>query len=126
MFRMHDRAAALRVIVVFCMAMAACSYALRPPVVEAGRAFPDQRSNEVQRGDAAAKLRSTLGEPLEVRRDAETEHWRYYMRVRGAEMRRLFGVIPLNDSITRTDYEVVAVVRRGFVETIDSATRPVK
>ena len=100
--------------------LSACSYGLRPPVVEAGRGFSPSFSDRVKKGDDAAQVRGVLGEPYGVEKTGTAERWRYYMRVRGAEQRRLFGMIPLPDSKSRNDYEVIVTFNNGSVDSVTS------
>src|SRR2546423_417992 len=79
-----------------CLIWSGCSYAIRPPVVEAGVGFSEGRSNEIKKGDTDARVRELLGTPYETNDDPQ--RWRYYMRVRGVEERRLFGFVPVKDA----------------------------
>lgn len=106
--------------------LCACSYGLRPPVVEAGRSFSPDSSDRVKKRNDAAQVRGVLGEPYGVEKTGSAERWRYYMRVRGAEQRRLFGIIPLPDSTSRNEYEVIVTFNNGSVESVSRKSTKVE
>jgi outer membrane protein assembly factor BamE (lipoprotein component of BamABCDE complex) len=109
-----------------CVVLSGCSYALRPPVVEAGQPFFDSRVNEVKYGATADQVRAVLGEPYESQGNENAGRWRYYMRLRAAEGKRLLGVIPIPDDTTRNDYEAVITWRDGRVDEVSSHRRRVQ
>jgi len=65
-------------------------------------------------------VRGVLGEPYGVEKTGPAERWRYYMRVRGGEQRRLFGLIPLPDSKSLNDHEVIVTFNNGSVDSVTS------
>ena len=124
---MHDETKRAVVILVMCCALAwtGCSHALRPPVVDAGRAFPEGRLGEIKQGDSPERVRHVLGEPFRIEGSAGAGRWRYYMRVRGAEERRFLGFMPLPDAKSVREYEASISFAGGRVDRITSgAERP--
>jgi hypothetical protein len=113
------------VILVMCCAVAwtGCSYALRPPVVDAGRAFPEGRLGEIKQGDSPEHVRNVLGEPFQIEGSAAAGRWRYYMRVRGAEERRFLGFIPLPDAKSVREHEASVSFAGGRVDRV-TTSRP--
>jgi hypothetical protein len=103
-----------------------CSYGLRPPELEAGHAFTDGWAEKIAKGDDATRVRNVLGDPLERTPTENGERWRYYMRVRGAEERKLFGFIPMPDSKSRNDYEVVVTFTKGVVDGVTHSRNEVR
>jgi outer membrane protein assembly factor BamE (lipoprotein component of BamABCDE complex) len=121
---MRLRAAVAAAVPFALVAGSACSYAVRPPVVEAGRRFSESAVSDVKRGDTPTRVRSTLGEPFEI--DGRAQRWRYFARVRGAEERRLLGFIPLPDSKTYSEHDVTVTFRDGLVVDVKLTVRRVR
>ena len=117
----HPVFCALLVSACCAVACAGCSYAIRPPVIVAGRAFAEDRLGEITPGKSPDRVRAVLGEPFEIDGTATAVRWRYYMRVRGAEQRRLLGFIPLPDSTSLLDHEASVTFDGGRVDRVTSA-----
>jgi outer membrane protein assembly factor BamE (lipoprotein component of BamABCDE complex) len=103
------------------LAWTGCSYAIRPPIVEAGRSFPEDRNVEIKNGESPVQVRTVLGDPYETDGNENVGRWRYFMRIRGVEQRRLFGFIPVPDSKSLRDHETVVTFRNGRVESVTSS-----
>jgi outer membrane protein assembly factor BamE (lipoprotein component of BamABCDE complex) len=103
-------------IVVFSMAaLSACSAALKPPVVEEGKAFPVSKCSELNAGATAAQVQSALGVPLHVERDGDVETWEYFVRVLEADARKFLGFVPMPDAKTRWSARATVKLDRGVV-----------
>ena len=77
------------------------------------------RPGQEEKGGEAAQ-RGVLGEPYIAEKTGTAERWRYCMRVRGAEQRWLFGTIPVPDSTSLNDYEVIVTFNNGIVDSVSS------
>jgi outer membrane protein assembly factor BamE (lipoprotein component of BamABCDE complex) len=118
----HDTMKFIRAIAVSLVSVwAGCSYAIRPPIIESGRGFSEGLHRVIKKGDSPSEVRSLLGDPYEV--DSRGERWRYFMRVRGAEERKLFGLVPIPNSDTVREYEVVVTFTDTRVATITSSQK---
>ena len=67
--------------------------------------------------------RSRAGRAVRRGETGTAERWRCYMRVRGGEQRRLFGIIPPPDSKSQNDYEVIVTFNNGRVDSVTSKRR---
>jgi outer membrane protein assembly factor BamE (lipoprotein component of BamABCDE complex) len=105
------------------VAWSACSYAIRPPTIEAGRSFSQGGLDQVRKGYRPAQVRNLLGEPYETDGNVNAERWRYYMRVRGAEERRFLGFVPMPDSKSLGEYEAFVTFRNGLVDSVTSSRK---
>jgi outer membrane protein assembly factor BamE (lipoprotein component of BamABCDE complex) len=76
------------------MALCACSYGNPPVQVVAGRPFSLAEARAIRLGDTLEHVRSMLGAPLSVSKDARGETWVYAVQTHRQENIKLLGLIP--------------------------------
>ena len=114
MFRMPS-VVKCSVFAVIVLGAAGCSAGHRPPVVEEGQAFRVSKCSQLQPGAPAAQARSSLGEPLNVIDNEDSETWEYFVRVREADRRKFLGLIPLPDDERRWSAKATVRLEKGIV-----------